>query len=209
MRILIADDHAVLRQGLKLILAQAFPHAEFGEAADSRQTVEAALKRHWDLAILDLSMPGRSGLEALKELKAQRSALPVLVLSMHPEQQYAVRAFRAGAAGYLTKANASAELVRAVEHILAGGRYVSAALGEELAAELSGPGHLVLHQKLSDRELEVLLLIAAGRTVKEIAVELTLSANTISTYRTRLLEKMKLKTNAELMHYAISNGLVE
>ncbi len=209
MRILIADDHGVVRQGLMLILAQAFGQTEFGEAADSQRAVEAALKHHWDLVILDLSMPGRSGLEALKELKAQRSSLPVLVLSMHPEQQYAVRAFRAGAAGYLTKANASAELVKAVEHILAGGHYVSAALGEELVAELGGPQRAMLHQGLSDRELEVLLLIAAGHTVKEIAVELTLSANTISTYRARILEKMKMKTSAELTHYAISNGLAE
>ena len=209
MRILIADDHAVVRQGLILILGQAFPLAEFGEAADSRQTIEAALKQPWDLVILDLSMPGRSGLEALKELKTQRPDLPVLVLSMHPEQQYAVRAFRAGAAGYLTKANASAELVKAVEHILAGGRYVSAALGEELASELGGPGRGMLHDQLSDRELEVLRLIASGGTVKEIAAELTLSVNTISTYRTRILEKMKMRTSAELTHYAISNGLVE
>jgi two-component system invasion response regulator UvrY len=209
MRILIADDHAVLRQGLKLILAQAVKQAEFGEAADSRQAIELALKHPWDLVILDLSMPGRSGLEALKELKAQRPHLPVLVLSMHPEQQYAVRAFRDGAAGYLTKANASAELVKAVEHILAGGRYVSAALGEELAAELGVPVRAMLHDTLSDRELEVLQLIASGRTVKEIASELTLSGNTISTYRARILEKMKMRTNAELTHYAISNGLVE
>lgn len=208
MRILIADDHAVLRQGLMLILAKAFKHAEFGEAADSRQTIEAVLKQHWDLVILDLSMPGRNGLEVLKELKTQRPALPVLVLSMHAEEQYAVRAFRAGAAGYLTKAHASVELVKAAEHILAGGRYVSATLGEKLAAALGGPGHAMLHETLSDRELEILRLIGAGRTVKEIAAELTLSSNTISTYRARLLEKMKMRTSAELMHYAISNGLV-
>ena len=209
MRILIADDHAVLRQGLMLILARAFKQAEFGEAADSRQTVDAALQGHWDLVILDLTMPGRNGLEALKELKAQRPALPVLVLSMHPEKQYAVRAFRSGAAGYLTKTNASAELVKAVERILAGGRYVSAALGEELAAELGGPVCALLHESLSDREFEILQLIASGRTVKEIAAELSLSANTISTYRARILEKMKMRTSAELTHYAISNGLVE
>jgi DNA-binding NarL/FixJ family response regulator len=209
MRILIADDHAVVRQGLQLILAGALKQAEFGEAADSRQTLEAVLQHPWDLVILDLSMPGRNGLEALKELKVRRPALPVLVLSMHPEQQFAVRAFRAGAAGYLTKANAGAELVRAVERILAGGRYVSASLGEQLASELSEPGRGVLHERLSDREFEILRLIAAGRTVKEIAAELTLSANTISTYRARILEKMKMQTSAELTHYAISNGLVE
>jgi DNA-binding NarL/FixJ family response regulator len=209
MRILIADDHAVVRQGLILILAQALKHAEFGEATDSRQTLDAALKHHWDLVILDLSMPGRGGLEVLKELKVQRPALPVLVLSMHPEQQYAVRALRSGAAGYLTKANAGAELVRVVERILAGGHYVSASLGEQLALELSGPGCRMLHERLSDREFEILRLIASGRTVKEIAAELILSVNTISTYRARILEKMKMRTSAELTHYAISNGLVE
>ena len=209
MRILIADDHAVVRQGLMLILARALGPVEFGEAANSRQTIAAALQQPWDLLILDLSMPGRNGLEVLKELKTQRPALPVLVLSMHAEEQYAVRAFRAGAVGYLTKASASVELVKAVERILAGGRYVSATMGEKLASALGGPGHALLHEKLSDRELEILRLIASGRTVKEIAVELTLSVNTISTYRTRLLEKMNMRTNAELTHYAISNGLVE
>jgi len=209
MKILIADDHAVVRQGLMLILARAFGPAEFGEAADSRQTIAAALQQPWDLLILDLSMPGRNGLEVLRELNTQRPALPVLVLSMHAEEQYAVRAFRAGAAGYLTKANASVELVKAVERILAGGRYVSATMGEMLASALGGPGHAMLHERLSDRELEILRLIASGRTVKEIAAELTLSSNTISTYRARLLEKMNMRTNAELMHYAVRNGLVE
>lgn len=209
MRILIADDHAVMRQGLQLILAGAFPAAEFGEAADSQQTIAAALKAHWDLVLLDLSMPGRNGLEALKEIRVQRPALPVLILSMHPERQFAIRSLRSGAAGYLSKANAGAELIRAVEHILAGGRYVSATLGEVLASELSDRSGGMLHEKLSDRELEILRLIASGRTVKEIAVELTLSGNTISTYRTRILEKMRMRTNAELTRYAISNGLVE
>lgn len=209
MRILIADDHAVVRQGLMLILARALGPTEFGEAVDSRQTIAVALKQSWDLVILDLSMPGRNGLEALKELKAQRPALPVLVLSMHAEEQYAVRALRAGAAGYLTKANATAELVKAVTHILGGGRYVSATLGEKLASELEGPRPAMLHEKLSDRELEILRLIGSGRTVKEIAAELTLSPNTVSTYRTRLLEKMKMRTSAELMHYAVRNGLAE
>jgi len=209
MRILIADDHALVRQGLQLILAGALKQAEFGETADSRQTLEAVLKHPWDLVILDLSMPGRNGLEALKGIKIQRPTLPVLVLSMHPERQFAERAFRAGAAGYLTKASAGAELLRAVERILAGGRYVSATLGEQLASELSESGHGMLHEGLSDREFEILRLIASGRAVKEIAAELVLSVNTISTYRARILEKMKLQTTAELTHYAISNGLVE
>jgi DNA-binding NarL/FixJ family response regulator len=209
MRILLADDHAILRNGLKLILAGAFKKAEFGEAEDCRQAIEVALAQPWDLVILDISMPGRGGLDVLKELHAQRPKTPVLILSMYVERQFAVRAFRSGASGYLTKASASAELLKAVERILAGGRYVSTALAEQLASELGGTGAGVLHERLSDREFEILRLIATGKTVKEIADELSLSGNTISTYRARILEKMKMRTNAELTHYAISNTLVE
>jgi len=209
MRILLADDHAMVRNGLQLILAAAFKEAKFGEAEDCRQALAAAIEHHWDLVILDVSMPGRGGLDVLKELKAQRPKTPVLVLSMHAERQFATRALRAGAAGYLTKASAGAELLKAVEHILAGGRYVSAVLAEQLASELAPIGGGLLHERLSAREFEILRLIASGKTVKEIAVELALSGNTISTYRARILEKMKLRTNAELTHYAISNKLVE
>ena len=209
MRILLADDHAMVRNGLQLILAAAFKEAKFGEAEDCQQALAAAIEHHWDLVILDVSMPGRGGLDVLKELKAQRPKTPVLVLSMHAERQFAVRALRAGAAGYLTKASAGAELLKAVEHILAGGRYVSAGLAEQLASELAPIGGGLLHERLSAREFEILRLIASGKTVKEIAVELALSGNTISTYRARILEKMKLRTNAELTHYAISNKLVE
>ena len=209
MRILLADDHAMVRNGLQLILAVAFKEAKFGEAEDCQQALAAAIEHHWDLVILDVSMPGRGGLDVLKELKAQRPKTPVLVLSMHAERQFAVRALRAGAAGYLTKASAGAELLKAVEHILAGGRYVSAVLAEQLASELAPIGGGLLHERLSAREFEILRLIASGKTVKEIAVELALSGNTISTYRARVLEKMKLRTNAELTHYAISNKLVE
>jgi DNA-binding NarL/FixJ family response regulator len=154
-------------------------------------------------------MPGRGGLDVLKEFQAQCPKTPVLVLSMHAEQQFAVRAFRAGAAGYLTKASAGAELLRAIEHILAGGRYVSTVLAEQLVSELGHPGGSTPHERLSDREFEILRLIASGKTVKEMASDLALSGNTISTYRTRILEKMKMRTNAELTHYAISNKLVE
>ena len=210
MRILLADDHAMLRGGLKLMLAQVFTDAEFGEAEDCRQALETALKHPWDFVILDISMPGRGGLDVLKAIRAQRPTLPVLVLSMYAEQQFAVRAFRAGASGYLTKASAGAELLRAINRILAGGRYVSTVLAEQLAAELGSPaGDSRPHERLSDREFEILRRIASGRTVKEIADELALSGNTISTYRARILEKMKLSTNAELTHYAISNKLVE
>jgi DNA-binding NarL/FixJ family response regulator len=209
MRVLLADDHAVLRSGIKLMLKEEFKEAEFGEAEDSRQVLELALGQPWDLIILDLSMPGRGGLDALKELKAQRPTIPVLVLSMYAERQFAVRAFRSGASGYLTKASAGGELIRAVKRVLSGGRYVSNVLAELLAAELGGTGTSLPHERLSDREFEILRRIASGKTVKEAADELFLRVNTVSTYRARILEKMNLRTNAELTHYAISNGLVE
>ncbi len=209
IHILLADDHAVLRSGLKFILAEAYADAVFGEAGDCREALQAALTQPWDLVILDLSMPGRGGLDVLKEIKAQRPTIPVLVLSMFAEKQFAVRALRAGAAGYLTKASASTELHKAAERILAGGRYVSAVLAEQLASELGNTGAGILHERLSDREFEILRQIASGKTVKEIAVDLSLSGNTISTFRARILEKMQMRTNAELTHYAISNKLVE
>lgn len=209
MKILLADDHAILRGGLKLMLAEAFPEVIFGEAENSQQALDAALAQPWDFIILDISMPGRGGLDVLKELRAQRVKTPILMLSMYTERQFAVRAFRAGASGYLTKASAGAELIRAVAHILAGGHYVSAQLAEHLASVLSGAGGGMAHERLSDREFEILRLIASGKTVKEMAVELSLSGNTISTYRTRILEKMKMRTNAELTHYTISNKLAE
>jgi two-component system invasion response regulator UvrY len=209
MKILLADDHAMLRSGLKLVLAEAFKDVKFGETENCQQTLDTALKHPWDLVILDISMPGRGGLDVLKEIRAQRPKIPVLMLSMYTERQFAVRAFRAGANGYLTKASAGAELIRAVERILAGGHYVSTDLAEHLVSVLSGPQSGMLHERLSAREFEILRLIASGTTVKEIAANLCLSGNTISTYRTRILEKMKMHTNAELTHYAISNHLVE
>jgi len=198
-----------MRSGLKLILSEVFRDVKFGEAEDSQKGLEVALAHKWDLIILDISMPGRGGLDVLKEFHVQRPKTPVLVLSMHAERPFAVRAFRSGAAGYLTKASAGSELLRAVERILAGGRYVSAVMAEQLASELGSPGSGLLHERLSDREFEILQCIARGKTVKEIACELVLSSNTISTYRTRILEKMKMQTNAELTHYAISNHLAE
>jgi two-component system invasion response regulator UvrY len=209
MKILLADDHAMLRSGLKLMLAEAFKDATFGEAENSQQALDAANSQAWSLIILDISMPGRGGLDVLKEIRSQRITTPVLMLSMYAERQFAVRAFRAGASGYLTKASAGTELIRAVERVLAGGRYVSTVLAEQLASVLGGAGNSQLHERLSNREFEILRLIASGKTVKEIAAELSLSGNTISTYRTRILEKMAMHTNAELTYYAISNKLVE
>ncbi|MEI6673644.1 MAG: response regulator transcription factor [Verrucomicrobiota bacterium] len=209
MRILIADDHAMLRGGLKLMLAEAFKETTFGEAETCQQALDSALHQPWSLILLDISMPGRGGLDVLKEIRAQRITTPVLMLSMYTERQFAVRAFRAGASGYLTKASAGTELIRAVERVLAGGRYVSIVLAEQLAAVLGDHGSDLLHERLSDREFEILRLIGSGKTVKEIAFGLSLSGNTISTYRSRILEKMNLHTNAELTHYAISNNLIE
>ncbi|HWA10519.1 MAG TPA: response regulator transcription factor [Opitutaceae bacterium] len=208
MRILIADDHAVVRQGLRQILKEAFPRASFGEAANSQQVLERVWKEAWDIVILDLTMPGRSGLEVLKEIKQSKPALPVLMLSMHPEDQFAVRLLKAGAAGYMTKESAPEALVGAVRKAVAGGRYVSAALAEKLASFLVHDVEVAAHETLSDREFLILRLIAGGKSVGIIARELSLSVKTISTYRSRLLEKMGLSNNAQLVHYAFQNHLV-
>lgn len=210
MRVLIVDDHAVVRRGLRQILADAFPGVEVAEATDAEQTIETAYREKCDVVILDISMPGRSGLDALKEIKKDNPALPVLVLSIHPEDQFATRLLKAGASGYMTKESAPEELVNAVNKVIAGGKYVSAALAEKLAADLEKDrAGVPPHQRLSDREYEVLLLIATGHTISEIAVKLSLSVKTISTYRARILEKTDLKSNADLVRYAVSHGLIE
>lgn len=209
MRILIADDHAVVRQGLKHILATAFKQASFGEAADAQQALDHVAKQPWDVVVLDLTMPGRSGLEVLKEIKQAQPALPVLILSMHPEDQFAVRLLQAGAAGYMTKESAPEELVGAVRKAVAGGRYVSPALAEKLASLLAHDAQLAPHERLSDREFLILRQIASGKSVSVIARELSLSVKTISTYRARVLEKMAMSNNAQLVHYAFQNNLVE
>lgn len=209
MRIFIADDHAVVRRGLQQILADDFRDAEFGEAENSAAALERIAKGKWDVVILDLSMPGLNGIELLKELKGSYPKLPVLILSIHPEDQFATRALRAGAAGYMNKETAPAELVKAVRKVVGGGRYVSAALAEKLAASLPHGAAGMPHELLSDREFQVLRMIASGKAVSEIASELYLSVKTVSTYRTRILEKMALKSNAELTRYALQNKLVE
>jgi two-component system invasion response regulator UvrY len=209
MKILLTDDHAVVRQGLKQILAAEFRKAEFGEASNTPEAIEKIWRETWDVAVLDISMPGRSGLEVLKEIKRSRPKLPVLVLSMHPEDQFAVRLLKAGAAGYMTKESAPAELVGAVKKVMAGGRYVSPALAEKMASYLAVDVQNPPHERLSDREFQVLRLIASGKPVSAIAKELSLSVKTISTYRTRVLGKMGMANSAELTHYAIQNHLVE
>ena len=208
MRILITDDHAVVRQGLKQILAEEFRRAEFGEAASAQEAIERVWKETWDVVVLDITMPGRSGLEVLKEIKKSKPKLPVLVLSMHPEDQFAVRLLKIGASGYMTKESAPNELVGAVKKVMAGGRYISPSLAEKMASYLAIDVQTPPHERLSDREFLVLRLIASGKTPTQIAKELGLSVKTISTYRMRILEKMDMANNAELTHYAIQNTLV-
>jgi len=206
--VLIIDDHAILRRGLRSLLSDAFAKAEFGEASSAEQALEQLGKKGWDVALLDITLPGKSGLDLLKELKAARPKLPILVLSAHPEDQFAVRALKAGAEGYMTKESAPEELVKAIHKILAGGRYVSPTLAEKLALSVRKDFTRTPHETLSDREYEVMCRIASGKTVTEIAAELSLSAKTISTYRVRILEKLGVKNSAEIARYAIRNQLV-
>jgi len=209
LRILIADDHAVVRRGLKQILADEFKRADFGETRNAHEAIERIRKENWDAVVLDITMPGRSGLDALKEIKEAKPRLPVLVLSMHPEDQFAVRVLKSGASGYLTKESAPEELVGAIKKVLAGGRYVSSALAEKMASYLAIDTPNAPHEELSDREFAVLRMIASGKTVSQVADELSLSVKTVSTYRTRILEKMGMKSSAELTHYAFKYSLVE
>jgi len=209
IKVLIADDHAILRRGLKEILVRELEGAVCGEAEDAQQVLAQVQSHDWDLVILDITMPGRSGLDVLRDLKAARPKLPVLVLSMHPEDQYGKRVLRAGAAGYMNKESAPEELIKAIRKVLSGGRYVSPALAEKLALDLNQDAERPIHETLSGREFEVLRMIACGKTVSQIAEELHLSVPTVSTYRARILEKMNMTTTAELMHYALRNRLVD
>jgi DNA-binding NarL/FixJ family response regulator len=209
IKILIADDHPVVRKGLKEII-QAIPDMTVsGEASNEQEVLENVRKIDFDVVLLDISMPGKSGLDVLKELKRGKPELPVLILSIHPEEQYAVRVLKAGASGYLTKDSAPDELITAILKVSRGKKYISASLAEKLAYDLEIGAEKPLHETLSDREYEVMCLIASGKTIKEIAEELYLSVKTISTYRARILEKMNMKSSAELTHYAIKLGLVE
>jgi DNA-binding NarL/FixJ family response regulator len=208
-RILIVDDHAVVRDGLKKMLDEQPGAVTFGEASTAPEALRLLREQDWDVVVLDLSLRDRSGLEILKELKQIRPRLPVLILTMHSEEQYARRAFKAGATGYITKDSPRAELVKAINKVIKGGVYISPALAERLVIDLSSGTDRAPHEALSDREFEVMRLIASGKTVGAIAEMLSLSDKTISTYRTRILEKMGMKTNAELTHYAIQNKLVD
>ncbi len=209
MKALIADDHAVVRRGLIQLLADEYASLSVGEAADAAEAFRLARERDWDIIILDISMPGRSGLEVLKELRRERPKVPVLVLSGHSEEQYAIRVLKAGAAGYVTKESAPEELVEIIRKVTAGGKYVSPSLAELLAANIGFDADRARHEGLSDREYQVLCLLGSGRSVGEIAERLSLSVKTVSTYRARILEKMGMKTNADLARYAIKNNLVD
>jgi two-component system, NarL family, invasion response regulator UvrY len=207
-KILIVDDHEVLRDGVKRFFDKQ-PDTSFGEAGTAHDAIRLAREQEWDLVVLDISLGGRGGLEVLKELKQIHPRLPVLMLSMHSGEQFARRALKAGASGYITKDSPRAELIQAINKVMSGGRYISAPLAEKLAFDLQPDTGGPLHEGLSDREFEVLRLIASGKTVGEVANVLSLSESTIGTYRGRILEKMGMKTNAELTYYAIRNNLVE
>ena len=208
LRILIADDHAIIRKGLKQILLEEYPSAIIEEVGDAEAVINKTIGNEWDIIICDLSMPGRSGLDVLQHVKQNFLKMPVLILSIHPEEQYAIRAIRGGAAGYLSKDAATEELVKAVQRILQGRKYISASLAEIMASELDQDVTKPPHELLSDREFHVFKLIAAGKAVSEIAEQLSLSITTVSTYRARILEKMDIKTNADMTRYALEKKLI-
>ena len=209
LKILIADDHAIVREGLKQILAETADMVVAGEATNGQEVLELVRKNDFDMVLLDLAMPEKDGLDTLKELKLEKPNLPVLVLSIYPEEQYAVRVLRAGASGYLTKESAPDELIAAIRKVSRKGKYVSQSLGEKLASYLTADPDKPAHELLSDREYRVMLMIASGKTVTEIAEAIFLSVKTISTYRVRALRKMGMKNNAEFAYYAIKHGLLE
>jgi DNA-binding NarL/FixJ family response regulator len=209
LKLLIADDFPLFRRGVKELLADGLGAVNVGECANAHDLMEMIRRKKWDVIIMDITMPGNSGTEALKQVKVECPKVPVIVLSMHPEDEYAVRMFKAGADGYLTKTSAPEELVKAVKKVLGGGQYVSSALGEKLALTLKTDTDQEVHKHLSDREYEVMRLIASGKTVSEIAKMMHLGITTVSTYRARILEKMNLKNNAELTRYAFERRLVE
>jgi two-component system invasion response regulator UvrY len=208
IRILIADDHSIVRQGLKQIVSESPGMVVAGEAANGQEVLDLVRKRDFDVAIVDISMPGRGGLEILKDLKAEKPAMKVMVLSMHSEEQYAIRSLRDGASAYLTKASAPDELVEAIRAVAKGKRYITPSVAERMVAYIEVDSERPRYELLSDRELQVLVLLGGGKSVGDIAGELSLSVKTISTYRTRILQKMGLETTAQLIKYAVQHDLV-
>ncbi len=208
-RVLVVDDHAVVRRGLNQILSESIQDAQFGEAGSAAEALELLDRERWDVALIDLNLPGRDGLSLLQELRRAHEDVPALVVSAYPEEEFAVRCLRLGAAGYLTKDSAPDELAAAVKKALAGGKYVTAALAEKLAAVIGGEVAQASHEALSNRELQVLRFVASGRSLKQIAAELHLSEKTVATYRARIAEKLRISTNVELTRYALHHGLVQ
>lgn len=208
LKILIADDHAIVREGLKQILADTPDMVVAGEADNGQQVLDLIRNQDWDLVLLDINMPAGNGLDTLKQLKKEKPHLPVLMLSMYPEEQYAIRSIKAGVSGYLTKESAPEELITAIKKVAKGGKYISASLSEKLATYIETDSEKPLHELLSDREYQVILMIAAGKTVSQIAEALCLSVKTISTNRARALKKMGMRNNSEITYYAIKRGLV-
>lgn len=207
LKIVIADDHSIFRRGVKDLLSDGLGTVTVGECANAHDLLQLVRQKKWDVVILDIGMPGTTGTDALMQLKRERPSLPVIMLSMHPEDQYAVRMFKAGANAYLTKASAPEELVTAIKKVLAGGNYVSPSLGEKLVHLFHQGDEQAPHELLSDREYEVMRLLASGKTVSEIAQSMHLGTTTVSTYRARILQKLHLKNNAELMRYAVQAGI--
>jgi DNA-binding NarL/FixJ family response regulator len=209
IKILIVDDHAIVREGLKQIVAEENDMIVSGEAEDTSELFNLLKNNHFDIAVIDISMPGRSGLDALKDLKKTNPNLPVLILSMFSEEQYGLRAIKAGAAGYMKKVSAPNELVSAIRNIVKGGKYINQSLAEKLAEEYGGRANPQLHEKLSDREYQIMCLIASGKSAEEVSNDLSISVHTFYTYRNRILEKMQLKSNVELTQYVIHKKLIE
>ncbi len=207
MKFLIADDHAIVRKGLIQLLREEFTMTEVAEVTNGNAVLEEVQKQLWDAILLDISMPGRNGIEILRQLRTNGIKTPILIISMYPEEQYAIRALKAGASGFLNKESANEELLDAVRKILSGRKYISSSIADKLAEAVGEMGEIPSHDLLSDREMQVLQLIASGKTVSEIAEEISLSVNTISTYRTRILEKLSLHNNAEITRYALNHGL--
>ena len=209
IRVLIADDHGIVRQGLRRIVSECPGMTVAGEAASGEEALALARERAFDLAILDISMPGRGGLDIIRDLRAARPSLKVMILSMHSEEQYAVRCLRDGASAYLTKGSPPEEIVQAIRTVAAGRKYITPSIAERLASRIDLDGDRPLHDRLSDREMQVLMRLGSGRSVSDIAADMSLSVKTVSTYRARLLEKMGMQSTAQLIRYAVQNGLVE
>lgn len=208
MKILIADDHAIVRRGMKQLLLEQYPFATIGEAANAEQLVAEVMDNEWDVVVCDMNMPGRSGLDALQQIKEIRPKLPVLIMSMYPEDQYALRVLRAGASGYLGKETIHDDLVKAIETVRTGKKFITPGIAERLADAVGAGSVSSPHEMLSDREFDVFKQLATGKSISEIAAKLSISSTTVSTYRSRIMEKMNMRSNAELARYAIENNLI-